>query len=99
MIIHYDYVDKETPKAILFIRDNTMAWCPKSCVLMLDSEKMVADIKDGFVLQWKDEDGKIVLTEGVVGYRQGGGRLEKEVYPTKEIILTDEVKNDIWEYI
>ena len=87
MIIKYDWIETETLKAGLFVRDDLMAWIPKSCFKVISDKE--AEVKDGFVVNWKDESGVIIKTEG---------ELSAE-YSPRTIVVTEQNLNELWIYL
>ena len=58
MKISYDWIERHTEKASLFIRDNFSAWLPKSCYTIISDTEL--DVKEGFEVKWKDDTGAVV---------------------------------------
>lgn len=51
----FDFMEKETPKAILLLKDDKLAWIPKSCTKNLDALNCTVDIISTFTVIWRDE--------------------------------------------
>ena len=88
MKMKYEWIERHTEKASLFVRDELTAWLPKSCYTLLNDNE--AEVMDGFEVKWKNEDGVVVKTEGI---NSSAG------YEPRAIIITEQNKNELWEYI
>ena len=87
MIIKYDWIETETLRAGLFVRDGLLAWIPKSLFKVISAKE--AEVKDGFVVNWKNESGAIIKTEGELSVE----------YSPRTIVVTEQNKSELWEYL
>ena len=94
MIIKYDYISRKTEKAILIVKDDVFAWLPKSVVLAKGVQEM--EIKDSFLVEWKDESYKIVRTDGGISDSGCDGSVGREA---RQIVVNDGNRDLLWEYI
>lgn len=54
MAYSYDYIERETAKAIMFIYEDSFCWVPKSCILIKDKEHF--ETIDTFDVEWKHQN-------------------------------------------
>jgi len=81
-IILFDIIERETQKAILFVRDEEVAWIPKRCIESLDKRGGKAEVEDSFEVIWKSEDSLKTYSKA-----------------EKEIVVTKNNENELWEYL
>lgn len=98
MKINFDYIERHTPKATLFIRDSAYSWIPKSCYKITNTSTNELEVIEGFEVVWKNDEGKIVLKEGEVKVGSGVGS-EVSGSSTRLIQVTENNRDELWEYI
>lgn len=98
MTLHFDYIERHTPKATLFIRGSVYSWIPKSCYKITNTSTNELEIIEGFEVVWKNDEGKIVLKEGEVKVGSGVGN-EVSGSSTRLIQITENNRDELWEYI
>ena len=91
MEIKFEVISRMTEKAVLLARDEVQAWIPKSSLIYLDEINGVGEVKEGFQVQWKDNSGRVIETEGISNYGDySGGNVIK---------VASSNLSDLWEYI
>lgn len=98
MKIKFDYIERHTSKATLFVRDSAFAWLPKSCYKITNTATNELEVIEGFEVIWKNDEGKIVLKEGEVKVGSGVGN-DISGNSTRLIQITENNIDTLWEYI
>lgn len=99
MKIQFDYIEKHTAKASLLVRGDVFAWLPNSTYKITDHSKCEAEVVEGFEIVWKNDEGKIVLKEGEVKVGSGVGNGIGQVSGGRLIQITENNRDELWEYI